>query len=95
MFLKVLKLQQRVNELRNTVDDLQVEKKGLTQKVRDLQYEIDGSRGSGFKRENESLKEKLKTAEQMCEELLEANEDLKKEMKEMEDEMDEMQDKFR
>ncbi|CAH1400838.1 unnamed protein product [Nezara viridula] len=92
---EVLKLQQKVNELRNTVEDLQVEKKSLTQKVRDMEYEMDSVRSSVSKKENDSLKEKLKAAEQMCEELMEENEDMKKELKEMEEEMDEMHDKFR
>ncbi|XP_066906905.1 uncharacterized protein [Halyomorpha halys] len=92
---EVLKLQQKVNELRNTVEDLQVEKKSLTQKVRDMEYEMDSVRSSVSKKENEALKEKLKAAEQMCEDLMEENEDVKKELKEMEEEMDEMHDKFR
>ncbi|CAB0013887.1 unnamed protein product [Nesidiocoris tenuis] len=46
-------------------------------------------------KELQVLRDKLNKAENMCDRLAEANEEMKKEIRDMEEEMDEMQDKFR
>ena len=43
----------------------------------------------------QDLRSKLEAAEQLCEELMDENEDYKKEIRQMEDEIEEMQDNFR
>ncbi|XP_071442025.1 golgin subfamily A member 4 isoform X1 [Hetaerina americana] len=47
------------------------------------------------KRAIEDLKNKLTAAEQLCEELMDENSEMKKEIRELEEEMEEMQDNFR
>ncbi|XP_046382724.1 uncharacterized protein LOC124153539 isoform X1 [Ischnura elegans] len=47
------------------------------------------------KRNIEDLKNKLTAAEQLCEELMDENSEMKKEIRELEEEMEEMQDNFR
>lgn len=97
-FLKfqVLKLQQKVNELQSTNEDLRDEKKSLSLKVKELEVDLEKSTGlSSLEKEAEALKAKLHAAETLCEELMEENEDMKKELRDLEEEMDEMQDSFR
>ncbi|KAK9505733.1 hypothetical protein O3M35_009721 [Rhynocoris fuscipes] len=92
---EVLKLQQKVNELKTNNEDLRDEKKSLSQKVRELEADLEGYKSSGLQKEVQMLREKLNAAESLCEELMDANEEMKREIRDMEEEMDEMQDKFR
>lgn len=84
---EALKLQQRVNDLNQQLEDLKDEKKTLTVKVKTLE--------GGPKGRDDDLGKKLKAAEQLCEELMDENEEMKKELRNMEQEIDEMQDNFR
>ncbi|BES92388.1 SOGA family member [Nesidiocoris tenuis] len=90
-----LKLQQKVNELKANNEDLRDEKKSYAQRVRELECDLDAIKASGVQREVQVLRDKLNKAENMCDRLAEANEEMKKEIRDMEEEMDEMQDKFR
>ncbi|XP_073972837.1 uncharacterized protein isoform X3 [Rhodnius prolixus] len=92
---EVLKLQQKVNELKANNEDLRDEKKSLGQKVRELEADLEGVKASGVQKEVQILRDKLNAAESLCEELMDVNEEMKKEIRDMEEEMDEMQDKFR
>lgn len=85
---EALKLQQKVNEQKQKLEDLEDEKKVLSQKLRELTEK-------GSKSKEETLRAKLAQAEKMCEALMDENEEMKKEMKNMESEMDELQDNFR
>jgi chromosome segregation ATPase len=88
---EALKLQQKVNEQKQQLEDLQDEKKSLSQKVKELTSKLHGSNKST----EETLRTKLLQAEKMCEALMDENEEMKKELKNMENEMDELQDNFR
>lgn len=88
---EALKLQQKVNEMKQQLEDLQDDKKSLNQKVKDLTAKLHGTNKST----EETLRNKLVQAEKMCEALMDENEDMKKELKNMENEMDELQDNFR
>uniref|UniRef100_A0A1B6EGY0 Uncharacterized protein n=1 Tax=Clastoptera arizonana TaxID=38151 RepID=A0A1B6EGY0_9HEMI len=93
---EVLKLQQRVNELQSTVEDLRDDKKSLTLKVRELEEDLEKSKKlETLEKEADNLRNKLQAAETLCEELMDENEDMKKELRDLEDEIDEMQDNFR
>lgn len=82
---EVLKLQQKVNEMTQKIDDLENEKKSMSTKLKNY----------SSKSVEEKLRAKLEQAEKMCEDLMDENEKMKKEMKNMETEMDEIQDNFR
>lgn len=82
---EVLKLQQKVNEMTQKLDDLENEKKTMTSKLKNY----------SSKSMEEKLRTKLEQAEKMCEDLMDENEKMKKELKNMESEMDEMHDNFR
>jgi myosin heavy subunit len=82
---EVLKLQQKVNEMSQKIEDLEDEKKSMSSKLRNLTS----------KSIEETLRSKLEQAEKMCESLMDENEEMKKELKNMESEMDELQDNFR
>lgn len=86
------KLQFKINDLSRQLEDLKYEKLHLTTKIKDLEksLSIKASRTA-----EEELKKKLQAAEQLCEELMDENAEIKKELKGMEDEIDEMQDNFR
>ena len=86
---EALKLQQKVNEMKQQMEDLQDDKKSLSQRVKELTTKLHG------KSAEESLRTKLQQAEKMCEALMDENEEMKREMKNMESEMDELQDNFR
>lgn len=86
---EALKLQQKVNEMKQQMEDLQDEKKSLTAKIK----EITANRSA--KSIEETLRTKLEQAERMCEALMDENEDMKRDLKNMESEIDEMQDNFR
>nr|XP_018902626.1 PREDICTED: centromere protein F-like isoform X2 [Bemisia tabaci] len=93
---ELLKFQQKVNELKTMVEDLQDEKKVLTTRCRELDVEVQAYKKKGFAdKETEVLRNKLSAAESLCEELMDENEEMKRELREMEVEMDEMQDHFR
>uniref|UniRef100_A0A8D8RVN1 SOGA coiled-coil domain-containing protein n=1 Tax=Cacopsylla melanoneura TaxID=428564 RepID=A0A8D8RVN1_9HEMI len=93
---ELLKLQQRVNELKTENEDLVDDKKSLSLRVRELETENSAvKKSSTAERENEALRTKLAAAEGLCEELMDENEEMKKELRYMEEEMDEMQDHFR
>lgn len=88
---EAFKLQQKVNEMKQQLEDLQDDKKSLNQKVKELTLKLNGS----SKSVEEALRTKLLQAEKMCEALMDENEEIKKELKNMENEMDELQDNFR
>ncbi|XP_049288075.1 myosin-11 isoform X2 [Anopheles funestus] len=89
---EALKLQQKVNEQKQLIDDLQDEKKFLTTKLKEMSADMNvrGSRGI-----EEQLRQKLDQAETFCEELMDENEELKRELRNMETEIEEMHDNFR
>ncbi|XP_035911133.1 titin homolog isoform X2 [Anopheles stephensi] len=89
---EALKLQQKVNEQKQLIDDLQDEKKFLTTKLKEMTADINvrGSRGM-----EEQLRQKLEQAETLCEELMDENEEIKRELRNMETEIEEMHDNFR
>lgn len=89
---EALKLQQKVNDLNQQLEDMSDEKKFLALKLKELEQDMNGRSGRG--RDEEQTK-KLKAAEQLCEELMDENEDMKKELRNMEQEIDEMHDNFR
>lgn len=89
---EALKLQQKVNDLNQQLEDMSDEKKFLALKLKELEQDVIGRSGRG--RDEEQTK-KLKAAEQLCEELMDENEDMKKELRNMEQEIDEMHDNFR
>lgn len=89
---EALKLQQKVNDLRQQNEELSDEKKSLSLRVRELESDIN-SRPE--RKTEEELRAKLQAAETLCEELMDENEDMKREVRNMEQEMDEMQDSFR
>lgn len=88
---EALKLQQKVNELSQVVEDLKDDKKSLSLKVRELEQDLE----KGPKTADSELRKKLEQAQHLCEELMDENEDMKKELRNMESEIDEMQDNFR
>ncbi|XP_059616735.1 myosin heavy chain, striated muscle [Phlebotomus argentipes] len=89
---EALKLQQKVNELKQQVEDLRDDKRSLSLKVKELEADLDARPSKSIEHD---LKIKLKQAESLCESLMDENEDIKKELKNMESEIDEMQDNFR
>lgn len=89
---EALKLQQKVNEMKQQIEDLQDEKKSLNQKVKEMTSDM---KNRVTKSIEETLRSKLEQAERMCEALMDENEDMKRELKNMESEIDEMQDNFR
>lgn len=86
---EALKLQQKVNELSQHLEDVTSQKKCLVMRVKDLEHTH-----SNRIKDNE-LSKKLKAAEQLCEDLMDENKDVKKELQNLEAEMDEMHDNFR
>ncbi|XP_031627694.1 myosin heavy chain, non-muscle isoform X3 [Contarinia nasturtii] len=86
------KLQFKVNDLSRQLEDLKYEKLHLTTKIKDLEKSV---AIKASKSAEEELRKKLLAAEQLCEELMDENKEIKKELKGMEDEIDEMQDNFR
>lgn len=88
----VTKLQFKINELSRQLEDTKYEKLHLSTKVKELEksLSIKASKSS-----EEELRKKLQAAEQLCEELMDENNEIKKEMQNMEAEIDEMQDNFR
>lgn len=89
---EALKLQQKVNELKQEVEELRDDRKCYSIKVRELEMDL---LSRPTKSTEDELRKKLQAAEQLCEELMDENEDIKKEIHNMEQEIDEMQDNFR
>ncbi|XP_062547558.1 myosin-11 isoform X2 [Armigeres subalbatus] len=89
---EALKLQQKVNEQKQMLEDLQDEKKFLGAKVKELESDI---KIRGAKNVEEQLRQKLEQAETLCEELMDENEEIKRELRTMETEIEEMHDNFR
>ncbi|XP_058061394.1 uncharacterized protein LOC131211792 isoform X2 [Anopheles bellator] len=89
---EALKLQQKVNEQKQAIDDLQDEKKFLTSKLKEMSADLN-ARGS--RSVEEQLRQKLDQAETLCEELMDENEEIKRELRNMETEIEEMHDNFR
>lgn len=74
------------------MEDLKYEKLHMTTKMKDLEKTLSIK---SSKSAEEELKNKLQAAEQLCEELMDENAEVKKELRSMEEEVDEMQDNFR
>ncbi|XP_065081064.1 myosin-11 isoform X2 [Ochlerotatus camptorhynchus] len=89
---EALKLQQKVNEQKQVIEDLQDEKKFLSTKVKEIESDI---KIRGVKNVEEQLRQKLEQAETLCEELMDENEEIKRELRNMESEIEEMHDNFR
>ncbi|KFB39173.1 hypothetical protein ZHAS_00006510 [Anopheles sinensis] len=89
---EALKLQQKVNEQRQLIDDLQDEKKFLTSKLKEMSADL---HVRGSRNVEEQLRQKLEQAETLCEELMDENEEIKRELRNMETEIEEMHDNFR
>lgn len=88
-----MKHQQKVNDLKSTCENLTDEKKILTQRVRELEVELNKNKNSKVVSNDVQLvRSKLIVAETKIEELTEENNDLNKEIRNMEQEM---RDNFR
>lgn len=77
-------LQDKVKEMRNQIEELKNDKRILALK-------LEQNKPS---KPNEDIKQRLKAAEQLCEELMSENKTIKKELRGMETEIDEMHDAF-
>ncbi|XP_073824644.1 LOW QUALITY PROTEIN: uncharacterized protein [Musca autumnalis] len=84
---EALMLQQKVNELKEQLEKITEEKRKLNTRMKELENNPKSA-------ENE-LRRKLQAAEQICEELMEENQEAKKEIMNLQAEMDELQDTFR
>lgn len=106
---EALKLQDKVNELSHQLEEVNIHKKSLIMKVKDLEQKSHhhssssgssaGRYGSSFGgvggRDGDDMAKKLRAAEQLCEELMDENTAMKKDLRNMEQEIDEMHDNFR
>lgn len=89
----MLKHQQKVNDLKSTCESLTDEKRTLTQRVRELEDELDKTKSNKIKSDDvKMVHSKLIAAETKIEDLTEENNDLNKEIRNMEQEM---RDNFR
>lgn len=77
-------LQDKVKEMRNQIEELKNDK-------RILALRLEQNKPS---KPNEDIKQRLKAAEQLCEELMSENKTIKKDLRGMETEIDEMHDAF-
>lgn len=89
---EALKLQQKVNELNQHLEETKDEKKALISKIKDMEK---NSNARTFKSIEEEMRKKLQAAEQLCEELMDENNEIKKDLRNMEQEAEELQDTFR
>lgn len=89
---EALKLQQKVNELNQLLEDSKDEKKALISRIKDMEKH---STARAVRSAEEEMKKKLQAAEQLCEELMDENNEMKKELRNMEQEAEELQDTFR
>jgi cell division protein FtsB len=88
-----LKHQQKINDLKSTCESLSDEKRILTQRVHELEIELNKNKNSKVKSDDVQLvRSKLIAAETKIEDLTEENNDLNKEIHNMEQEM---RDNFR
>lgn len=72
------------------------EKTNLMSRIKELEKETGSKSFRGERdREKEELRSKLKAAENLCESLMDENEDMKKEIRQLEEEIYELQDTFR
>ncbi|XP_067621469.1 uncharacterized protein [Eurosta solidaginis] len=84
---EALALQQKVNEMKAELEKVNEEKRKLNLRMKEIE---NNPKGGEY-----DLKRKLKAAEQLCEELMEENQDAKKEILNLQAEMDELQDTYR
>ncbi|KAM7351099.1 uncharacterized protein ACRADG_004081 isoform 4-T6 [Cochliomyia hominivorax] len=84
---EAIMLQQKVNELKEQLEKVTEEKRKLNTRMKELE--------NNPKSVEHELRRKLQAAEQICEELMEENQDAKKEIMNLQAEMDELQDTFR
>lgn len=89
----MLKHQQKINDLKSTCESLGDEKRLLTQRVHELEAELNKNKNTKVKSDDAQLiRSKLIAAETKIEDLTEENNDLNKEIHNMEQEM---RDNFR
>lgn len=89
----MLKHQQKINDLKSTCESLNDEKRLLTQRVHELEVELNKNKNTKVKSDDVQLiRSKLIAAETKIEGLTEENNDLNKEIHNMEQEM---RDNFR
>lgn len=84
---EAIMLQQKVNELKEQLEKVTEEKRKLNIRMKELE--------NNPKSAEHELRRKLQAAEQICEELMEENQEAKKEIMNLQAEMDELQDTFR
>ncbi|XP_050319337.1 myosin-11 isoform X5 [Bactrocera neohumeralis] len=84
---EALALQQKVNEMKDQLEKVNDEKRKLNIRMKEIE---NNPKGGEYE-----LKRKLQAAEQLCEELMEENQDAKKEIINLQAEMDELQDTYR
>ncbi|XP_054012586.1 uncharacterized protein LOC128894695 isoform X2 [Hylaeus anthracinus] len=85
-----------VQKLQKKNEALAQEKTSLLTKIRELEKEVNIKTFRGERdREKDELRSKLKAAENLCENLMDENEDMKKEIRQLEEEIYELQDTFR
>ncbi|XP_043248781.1 golgin IMH1 isoform X1 [Colletes gigas] len=85
-----------VQKLQKKNEALAQEKTSLMTKIRELEKEVNIKTFRGERdREKDELRSKLKAAENLCENLMDENEDMKKEIRQLEEEIYELQDTFR
>ncbi|KAG7189843.1 hypothetical protein KM043_017500 [Ampulex compressa] len=85
-----------VTKLQKKNEALTQEKADLLAKIKKLEKEMNSKAYRGEKdRTSDELKSKLKAAENLCESLMDENEDMKKEIRQLEEEIYELQDNFR
>uniref|UniRef100_A0A1A9UYN8 Uncharacterized protein n=1 Tax=Glossina austeni TaxID=7395 RepID=A0A1A9UYN8_GLOAU len=84
---EALMLQKKVNELKDQLDKISEEKRKLNTRMKDLE--------TNPKSTEHELRRKLQAAEQICEELMEENQEAKTEIVNLQAEMEELQDTFR
>lgn len=88
-----MKHQQKINDLKSTCESLSDEKRILTQRVHELEIELNKNKNTKVKSDDVQLiRSKLIAAETKIEDLTEENNDLNKEIHNMEQEM---RDNFR
>merc|ERR1711915_681166 len=83
-------------KLQQKIDDLQDDIKSKNREIKDLRRDIEKRPlPRDVDKTLEDLRSKLQAAEQLCEEMMDENEDYKREIRMLEDEIEEMQDNFR
>ncbi|KAK8745425.1 hypothetical protein OTU49_000183 [Cherax quadricarinatus] len=88
--------QAELTKMQQKYDDLSEDMKNKNKEIKDLKKEIDKRPlPKDVEKTMEDLRSKLQAAEQLCEELMDENEDYKKEIRALEEEIEEMQDNFR